>query len=54
VKKIGDTVKNGDVIAYIYGNSPDKVTQAKDIILNAYLYSNEKVNKPKLIKNIVI
>ncbi|EYE87743.1 pyrimidine-nucleoside phosphorylase [Fervidicella metallireducens AeB] len=52
-KKIGDFVKKGEAIATIYANNPDKQKQAEEVILKAYTFKAEKVEKRKLIKGIV-
>lgn len=52
-KKIGDFVKKGEAIATIYANNPEKQKEAEEVILKAYTFKAEKVEKRKLIKGIV-
>lgn len=52
-KKVGDEVAKGDVIAVIYANDESKVADSEKRLKNAYSFSNEVVNHPKLIKGIV-
>ena len=52
-KKIGDKVKNGDVIARIYCDNADKVCEAVKMIQDAYTFSQEYVDKNVLIKGVV-
>jgi pyrimidine-nucleoside phosphorylase len=52
-KKIGDTVKKGEILAELYSDSKAKLAAGKDRLLNAVEYSNKKVKAPKLIKKII-
>jgi len=52
-KKVGDYVKKDDVIATIHANDLSKFDEVKETILNAYKLSQEKVEKPTLIYDIV-
>jgi len=52
-KKIGDFVKKDDVIATIHANDLTKFEDVKTTILNAYKFSNEEVEKPMLIYDII-
>jgi pyrimidine-nucleoside phosphorylase len=52
--KIGNKIKKGDIIAEVHSNSNSKNIAAANIILASIKYSNKKVNKPKLIKKIII
>ena len=52
-KKVGDPVAKGDVIAALYANDEKKLDAADDIISNAIIYTERKVDKPKLIKAVV-
>ena len=47
-KKIGDKVQKGDVIATIYSNGTNE-EQALENVLDAFVLSEEKVEKPKVI-----
>jgi len=51
--KIGDPIKEGDLIATLYCNNSENIYESKNKILNAITYSNKKVPKPKLIKEII-
>lgn len=52
-KKIGDFIKEGDIVARVYGNDVDKINIAKKRIISAFEISNEKIHPTKLIKGIV-
>lgn len=47
--KIGDPVSQGDTLFVVQANSEDGLEIARDEILNAYLFAESKVKKPKLI-----
>ena len=49
-KKVGDYIKNGEVIATVYANDVEKANNAKREILNTYKIKNEKVTKKTIIK----
>ncbi len=51
--KVGDFVLAGDTLAYIHGNDPDKIKQARERLIKAYTFSQTKVERPALIKGIV-
>ncbi|MCX7874766.1 MAG: thymidine phosphorylase [Melioribacteraceae bacterium] len=51
--KIGTKIKKGDLIAEIFTDKEDKIEFVKNKILNSINFSNEKVNKPKLIKKVI-
>ncbi len=51
-KKVGDKVSADDTIAVIYANDKDRLEEAKKRLYNAYSFSDEKVDKPELIKEI--
>ena len=53
LKKVGDFVKKGDVIAQICYNKSKDVENSKNMILGAYKFSKEKVEKPKIIFEIL-
>ena len=50
LKKIGDKVSNGDVIAVVQANEVERANSAKKEILSAYGFSGKKQSKPELIK----
>ena len=52
-KKVGDYVKEGESLATIYANSPEKVLLAKERFLRAYSYSQAPVAKTDFIKGVV-
>lgn len=52
-KKTGDKVNKGDVIATFYGNNRKKVEAAVKEAAEAFVITREKVEKPKLIKEIL-
>ena len=52
-KKVGDAVNEGDILATFYGNNPAKLDNAIEEARKAFELSREKVEKPKLIKEII-
>ena len=52
-KKLGDYVKEGEVLATIYANDLDKLTVAKERFLNAYTIDDNKVENHKYVYGIV-
>lgn len=52
-KKIGDFIEKGDVIAELHTNNESKLDIANTIINNAITYSDQRVEKLKLIKAVV-
>ena len=52
-KKVGDAVKKGDILATFYGNDPAKLDNAIEEAHKAFEISQEKVERPKLIKEII-
>lgn len=52
-KKIGDFVKENETLAYIHGNDPEKVKEARSRLQQAYSYSSGAVSTAALIKGIV-
>lgn len=49
-KKIGDYVKEGDILAYIHANSAEKVVECVDKIKEAYTFGDRKINKKNVIE----
>jgi len=52
-KKIGDQVKKGEVIAELYTDKKGKLEQAHNRIFKSLEYSEDKVQRQKLIKQIL-
>lgn len=52
-KKVGNPVKQGEMIAQIYGNDLEKIKEAKNIIEASYKISKNRPNVSKLIKALV-
>lgn len=52
-KKIGDKVKNGDILAFIYANDEQKGNQAAEELKNTYKISEIKIEKEKIILGII-
>ena len=53
-KKVGDAVKEGDVLAYIHGNDAGKLEQAGKRFLDAYEISQNPIQDGKgIIKHII-
>lgn len=53
VKKTSDFVEEGDVLAILYTNREDKIEEAKQNYCDALKFTNETVEKPKLIYEII-
>ena len=49
VKKTGDKLSCGDVIAVLYTNAPEKAEEAKHLFANALTFSDEILKKQKLV-----
>ncbi len=52
-KKIGDFLNKGDMLAEIFTDKKESVEKAKKRLLEAIEFSDKKVRKPKLIKQII-
>lgn len=52
VKKIGDSVRPGEIIAYLHTNNENKITQGVREIREAFLISDKKISKRDIIKRI--
>ncbi len=52
-KKVGDPVNKGDILATFYGNDPAKLKDGMEEARKAFEISRERVEKPKLIKEII-
>ena len=52
-KKVGDVVKKGEAVCYVYANDEDKAKRAIEMINNATVISPEKCDHMKLIIDIV-
>ena len=52
-KRIGDTVKKGELLAEIYSSSPEKCLSAKEILKNAMTIQAEKPTPSPLILDII-
>lgn len=52
-KKVGDYVTKDTAIATLYGNSEDKLANAKDRLLKAYSFTDKNVEKRELIRGII-
>lgn len=53
LKKVGEKVEKGEKIAEIYYNDSKNVGESKNMILDAYIISNNKVEEPKAILEII-
>lgn len=53
VKKVSDKVEKDELIAILSYNESKNIEQAKQLILDAYIIDNEKVDKPKVILEII-
>lgn len=52
-KKVGDRVSKGAVLAVIYGNQKNKLAAAEKEAAKAFVISDEKPEKPELIKEVL-
>jgi pyrimidine-nucleoside phosphorylase len=52
LKKTHDYVKAGDVLAILYTNKEEKIEEAKNDYINSLTFTENKVEKPKLIYEI--
>ena len=52
-KKVGDAVKQGDVLATFYGNDPAKLENGRQEASKAFAIGAARVEHPKLIKKII-
>ena len=52
-KKVGDFIDRDSEIATIYGNSREKINEAKERLKKAYFISKSKVSKRELIQGII-
>ena len=52
-KKVGDKVEKGDLIAEIYYNDDKNVESSKNMLLDAYIIGNEKIENIKNILEII-
>lgn len=52
-KKVGDTVKKGDILAEIHGNDLGKVLQAKEHFYQNYIITKEKIEKKSMIQKVL-
>ncbi|MGL5259472.1 MAG: pyrimidine-nucleoside phosphorylase [Lachnospiraceae bacterium] len=52
--KIGDYVKEGDVIGILYTNKSDKIEQAKELLLNAITIETRKPEQEQLIYEYIV
>lgn len=52
-KKVGYSVRQGELVAQIHGNDLEKMKEAKKIIETSYKISNNRPSVPKLIKALV-
>jgi pyrimidine-nucleoside phosphorylase len=52
-KKLGDPVSRGEALATLYANDPDKLKEAKQRLLNAYVIGADKPGKQKAVYAVV-
>ncbi len=51
--KTGDFVKKGDVLAEFHTNLPNKLSDAEDLFMSAIEFSDDKVEEPVLVYDII-
>ena len=52
-KKVGDYIKKEDIVATLYSNSKEKIEEAKEMIKQAITIRDKKVEKEKMILEII-
>lgn len=52
-KKVGDYIKKEDIVATLYSNSKEKIEEAKEMIKQAITITDKKVEKEKMILEII-
>ena len=52
-KKVGDHVEQGESLATIYANDPEKCRVATERFLKAYEFSENPVKKQKMIRGMI-
>ena len=52
-EKTGDFVNKGDVLAYMHTNKENTIKEAESLFLSSLTFSQEKIEKPKLVFNII-
>ena len=53
LKKTSDFVNEGDCLAVLYTNKEEKIEEAKNNYLSSLEFSDEKVENPKLVYEII-
>ena len=53
IKKIGDFVEKGDIVAYVYANDEQKEKEAVEMLKEKYIIGNEKIEPIKSILEII-
>ena len=53
VKKVGDSVEKGDIVAYVYANDEQKGKEAVEMLKEKYIIGNEKIEPIKSILEII-
>lgn len=52
VKKVGEKVSKGDIVAKIYGNSDEKINIAERMVTEAFSISSDKIEANKMIQSV--
>ncbi len=53
VKKVGDSVEKGDIVAYVHANDEQKGKEAVEMLKEKYIIGNEKIEPIKSILEII-
>lgn len=53
VKKVGEKVSKGDIVAKIYGNSDEKINIAERMVTEAFSISSDKIEANKMIQSVI-
>ena len=53
-RKTGEAVRKGEVLARLYTNHPDRLEQARRILLESYAFAAEKPDDIPLIYDVIL
>ncbi len=53
-RKTGEAVRKGEVLARLYTNRPDRLEQARRILLESYAFAAEKPDDIPLIYDVIL
>lgn len=53
-KKVGDAVHSGEIICSLYYNNESQISSALELINQAYTYGTDPIEKPSIVKKVII